>query len=35
VIAGTLAAVGIAFLLGSAWLWRRRSTLLESGRTHG
>ncbi|MFI5957784.1 DUF4142 domain-containing protein [Cryptosporangium sp. NPDC051539] len=24
-IAATLAAVGVAFLLGSAWLWRRRS----------
>ena len=31
VIAGTLAAVGVAFLLGSAWLWRRRGTLRESG----
>ncbi|WP_084701418.1 DUF4142 domain-containing protein [Cryptosporangium arvum] len=31
VIAGTLAAVGVAFLLGSAWSWRRRSILRQSG----
>lgn len=31
VVAGTLAAVGVAFLLGSAWLWRRRGILPESG----
>jgi len=35
VIAGTLAAVGVAFLLGSAWWWRRRSTPLESGPIRG
>lgn len=33
VVAGTLAAVGVAFLLGSAWWWRRRGTLRESGQS--